>query len=182
MKPLNLKEVAELIVKKYPHQIMMERKTFPEDKTTETIATEKSKDYENYRHNAIGEKFEKFPFLKNDFTKGTWKQNLKFIGVDGEVIDTCDCLEYIKFTNGEAVSENKKNWKIKGDDNAMVVAVLSSIHSETYKEGSNTNSAILFLSKPYTVKEINDLRSSYYLPIENERIETALKKIETIWA
>ncbi|WP_152633321.1 hypothetical protein [Aliarcobacter butzleri] len=168
MKTLNMKEIAKTIVDYLTNSV--------------EIATEKSKNYQNYRQDTIGNKFEKFPFSTCQYKHGTWKQNLQFIGVNGEVIDTCNCLELFKNTNGQEVNKIRREWRLKGKEDDIVVAIISTIVADSYRpDYCENNSVVLFLSKPYTVKEINNIRASFYTPLEKERIENALDKIKIIW-
>ena len=180
MKTLNMKEIAKKIVEKYPFPIMMEQIEFKNESTK--AATEQSKKYLNYRQDTIGNKFEKFPFTTYKYQHGTWEQNLQFIGINGEVIDTCNCSKLTINTNGQEVNKIKREWRLKGKEDDIVVAIISTIVADSYRpEYCENNSVVLFLSKPYTVKEINDIRASFYTPLEKERIENALDKIKTIW-
>lgn len=181
MKTLNMKEIAKTIVEKYPFPIMMEQIEFKNESSK--VATEQSKKYLNYRQDTIGNKFEKFPFSTDSYSLGTWKQNLQFIGINGEIIDTCNCLDFIKYSNGQEVNKIRSEWRLKGKEDDIVVAIISTIVADSYRpDYCENNSVVLFLSKPYTVKEINEIRASYYSPLEEQRINESLNKIKTIWA
>lgn len=169
---INLKEVATKILSKNPYLVLHD-----EDNK---VATEIATKINESSHKPIGSNFENFPFeLTGSYARGTNKRNIQFLDINGEIVDTCHCIDILQFTNPSEVNRLRRKWDFKSNDETIIVAVISTINSNFKEE--TTSKGLIFLTKPYTVKEIREIRNSHFNNIDNIQVQNKLLEIETIW-
>jgi rRNA maturation protein Nop10 len=169
---INLKEVAKTILEKNPYEVIKDSKTkAPATELSETINISKLGGFD-----FISEKFDNIPFYTYRNFRGGFKKTISLIGVDGEVIEV---IEPSPFSSKYCDEHQKylRDFKFSSNEDTIVFAL-----KITYSApGEEIENYLLFLSKPITIKTIQELRQSVYNKEDSEKISKDLNSIELIW-
>lgn len=169
---INLKEVAKKILEKQPYRIIKDEKTMEP-------ATEKSQfvDVLTFSVCRVGENFRNLPYAYEEFNFVSKKKDIALIGSDGEIIETIKCSAYSSMKQSDELQKQRKEFKFSSNENTLVFALkLTEDNSRT-----GVHNYLMFLSKPMTIKEMQEKRDSYYFGENQKRLEKGLQEIELIW-
>ena len=159
-------------MEKNPYEVIKDSKTkAPATELSETINISKLGGFD-----FISEKFDNIPFYTYRNFRGGFKKTISLIGVDGEVIEV---IEPSPFSSKYCDEHQKylRDFKFSSNGDTIVFAL-----KITYSApGEEIENYLLFLSKPITIKTIQELRQSVYNKEDSEKISKDLNSIELIW-
>lgn len=168
---LNLKEVAETVLKKHVEA------TVARVNNSQEIGTEKTIFFEGSAQQ-IGENFENFPYpiskIRDIYFSTT--KTMEFINEKGEVVQEVPNSEAYQFTGNHG--QDKRDFKFTMKDNEIIVAIKQTSY---FSKDNSESKHLIFLSQPFYAKDIKAKREAYYHKIDSAKIERDIEAIETIW-
>lgn len=176
IKAIDMREVALGILKKYPTTpILMENGLGGDEKLP---ATEQSDILDSMTFSCVGKNFEKIPFSIDSNPKyATRRTSVELIGLDGKTLDI-PSSSYSWAKNEVAFEQEKLNFKFNMDPSAIIIAMR--LVSST-DDGKN-ESALMFLSRPHTIAEMQSKRDSVVLKKYNKKLERDLGSLGKLWS
>lgn len=170
---INLKEVAKLVLEKQPYKIVKESDNSSKAATEQSIFV----DVLSFSVNRIGSDFNNFPYGKNTCQPKGYNRSVSLIGIDGEIVETVACSKYSSTLEEDLLLEEKRKFKFVSDRDIIIVAYkLTAV-----EVNGKINNYLLFLSKPFTIGEMQDKRDIYYKNAAEERVKKNLQCIKYIW-
>lgn len=173
MQTINLKEVAKVILQKNPYRVIRD------DRNCETPATEKTQfvDVLTFSVHKVGENFQNIPYEGTSTAWGADKKHVSFIGEDGEVLEEMKCAPLNLMYDNDALKKYRREYKFSSCEETLVFAL--KLTEDDPKRG--IFNYLLFLSKPMSFREIQELRQSVYSEVDSKKINSDLEAVELIW-
>lgn len=169
---INLKEVAKAILEKNPYKVIKD------EKNREIPATEQTDflDVLTFSCNQVGRNFQKIPYPTERNFRGAFRKTVSLIGMNGDIIEV---IKPSPFSSNWCDDHQKylRDFKFSSDENTMVFALKLTKNNP----GEETENYLLFLSKPMTIKTIQELRQSVYKEEDSKKVNKGLEAIELIW-
>jgi len=174
LKTLNMREIAAKVIEKNPYRIAMQEKSYGDPRCP---ATEKHTFY-NILYmcvNKPGASFTRFPQSRETGINAGRVLTYSFINKEGDIVETVPPSQYANSEADYKIELSK--FKFKTDRDCIIVAIMME-----QKTHDSSKKGVLFLSKAFTIGEMQDLRDEQYSNIKKKDAEASMKKIKMIWA